>query len=138
MLLFLTIKPFEKKAIYFSIYLLSPLGVLLAWLVDGIFGAIIGSLFFWTISVDDFIAKNGYYKISHPFGGFMAPCCRYNLKKDYFYLVEKKLGDFSFDEPNLSSFTFTVDEKKRTLNLNYQLDNTNESNQFMDTTLFLN
>ena len=69
----------------------------------------------------------------------------YNLKPFFYkqtvslsepYLVEKKLGDFSFDEPTLSSFTFTVDEKKGTLNLNYQLDNTHKTNQFKDTTVF--
>jgi hypothetical protein len=137
LLFFLTIKPFEKKAIYFSIYILSPLGVVLAWLVDGIFGAVMASLFMWTISVDDFVVKNDNYKISQPFAGFMSACCKYSVKKNYYYLIEKKLGNFSFNEYDLSSAKFTVDENKHIVYLHYQFDQVNNKRQIADTILFL-
>jgi len=137
-LLFLTIKTFDKKSIYFSIYLLSPLGVIFAWLVDGIFGALIGSLFLWTISVDDFVVKSENYKITQQFTGFMGACCKYNLIKNYFYLAEKTIGDFTLEESDLTAAIFTVNENDNTLTINYKIEGVNNKTQNADTTLTLN
>ena len=96
-------------------------------------------MFLWTITVDDFVAKNEDYKISQPFAGFIAPCCKYNLKKNYFYLIEKKLGDFSFEPAEITFKTFTVDEKNQILKLRYQFDDINNNNkQTADTTITFN
>ena len=47
LLFFKTIKPFQKISIYFSLYLVSPILIFIGWLFDGIFGAILGSIFLY-------------------------------------------------------------------------------------------
>jgi hypothetical protein len=133
-LFLMTIKPFQKKAMYFALYVLSPLGVILSWLFDGLFGAIVGSIFFWTIAVDDSIKTSDNYIISKPFSGFLAPCCRYNVKRNYFYILERKLGEFQAEEVDWTSAKFVVSEDERTLNLKYHFIYWDQS---VDTTLTL-
>jgi len=136
-LFFLTIKPFQKKVMYFALYLLSPLGVLLSWLVDGLFGAIVGAIFLLTITVDDPIATADNYMISKPFAGFIAPCCKYNVKRNYFYVVEKKIGEFQIEETDLTSAKFSVSEDERTLKLKCQFTDWDRTVHKVDTTLIL-
>ena len=133
-LFFRTTKPFQKKAMYFALYLLSPLGVILSWLFGSLFGAIVGSIFFWTIAVDDSIKTSDNYIISQPFSGFLAPCCSYNVKRNYFYILERKLGEFQAEEVDWTSAKFIVSKDERAVNLKYRFIYWNRS---VDTTLTL-
>ena len=74
------------------------------------------------------------YKIVQSFRGMIAPCCKYTLKKNYFYLIEKKIGGFTLEPSQLSIKTFTVNEAENTITLNYKLD---EEELRLDTTMVL-
>jgi hypothetical protein len=128
-LFFMTIKPFEWLGLYFSIYVISPFGVLLSWLADGIFGAIIGSFFLFLLSPPIFAASNKDYFIKENSTGFMARCCNYSIYERNFWIFENKLLDFEFDEPNISKFEII----KKTAKITFK--RTEES--MLDTTIIV-
>lgn len=78
-LFFLNLRPFKKISIYFSIYLLSPILIGIAWLADGIFGAILGSVFFAILYLPDSKLKDDTYIIYENFQGFLGSCCTYDI-----------------------------------------------------------
>lgn len=91
----------------------------------------------WIFTVDNYIIKNKDYKITKPLAGFMAPCCKYDLKKSYYYLIEKEIGEFWFEPAQVKFITFIVDENKQTIKLRYQFDRINNIH-INDTTITLN
>ena len=97
-LFFFYLKPFKKKSIYFSFYILSPIFIFISWLIDGIFGAILGSIFLFFFSPDDSRLENSEINIYKKFGGLMGRCCNYEVTEPKLFLFEKKIADFSFED----------------------------------------
>ncbi len=136
-LLFLTIRPFEKKAIYFSLFVLSPIGVLLSFVGDAIFGAILGSIFLWAFTIEKPIAKHDNYKITEQFTGFLGSCCHYKLIKTNF-VFEKNVGAFKIEDSNSIDSNFKYNDSDKSLHLTYETSDFSGNYYKNDTTLFLN
>jgi hypothetical protein len=135
-LLFLTIKPFEKKAIYFSLYILSPIGVLLAFVGDAIFGVLIGSLFFWAFTTNEPITKSDNYKITKQFSGFLGSCCTYNLIKTK-YVFEKQVGKFKIEDSYGIDPKFNYNDIDKSINLTYESRDFRGNYYKRDTTIII-
>lgn len=89
---FFYLKPFTKLTLYFSYFVIAPILGLLAWLADGIMGAIVISFYFWLLpnsavySNNDFII---YRKIEGPLGRGD----KYELYEKLWFL-ENKIASF--------------------------------------------
>lgn len=97
-LFFIYAKPFKKISLYFSIYVVSPIIIGLGWLVDGIFGAILSSIFLFFFMPNDVRFENNEILINKKFGGFLGRCCEYEVIRKKTFLFEEKAADFSFDK----------------------------------------
>lgn len=97
-LFFFYVKPFKKRAIYFSLYVFSPLIIFLGWLIDGIFGAILGSIFLFFFIPNDIRFENDNLLINKKFQGFLGSCCKYEVIEKKMFLFEKKTGEFDSEE----------------------------------------
>lgn len=97
-LFFFYIKPFKKKAIYFGFYFFYPIFAFLGWLMDGIFGAILSSFLFLFFAPTDCRFENDQIQINKNFTGFFGGCCKYEVIEKKYFLFQKKVGDFKYEE----------------------------------------
>lgn len=97
-LFFYYVKPFKKIALYFSIYIFSPLLIFISWIIDGVFGAILGSVFLFFFIPNDTRFENDQIQINTKFQGFLGACCKYEVIEKKYILFERKMGEFQFDE----------------------------------------
>lgn len=97
-LFFYYIKPFKKTALYFSIYIFSPVVIFFSWLTDGLFGAILSSFFIFFFNPNDVRFENEQIQIKTKFEGFMGMCCKYEVIEKKYCLFEKKLTEFQFEK----------------------------------------
>jgi hypothetical protein len=98
LLFFLYLKPFKKLSFYFSLYVFSPILISLSWLIDGIFGAILGSLFLFFFVPGDVRFENNEIVINKKFGGLLGRCCDYEVIKKRMFLFEEKAAEFNLEE----------------------------------------
>ena len=96
-LFFLYVKPFKKISLYFSIYVFSPVIIGLSWLFDGIFGAILASIFLFFFMPNDVRFENNEILINQKFGGLFGRCCKYEVIRKKMFLFEEKVSDFDFN-----------------------------------------
>lgn len=96
-LFFYYVKPFKKRALYFSIYIFSPFLIFISWLIDGIFGAILGSVFLFFFVPNDTRFENDQIQINTKFQGLLGMCCKYEVIEKKFFLFERKIGEFQFE-----------------------------------------
>ena len=94
---FLFFNPFKFITAYFSLYVISPFLIFVAWLADGIFGAILASVFVGIFHVSTPIYTQNDYEIHEEFRGFMGHCCGYEVYKNHF-IFSQKIGKVSFDD----------------------------------------
>jgi hypothetical protein len=93
-LFFYYVKPFKKIALYFSIYIFSPFIIFISWLIDGIFGAVLGSIFLFFFVPNDIRFENDDIQINKKFGGFLGRCCEYEVIEEECFLFEKNIAKF--------------------------------------------
>lgn len=98
LLFFLYLKPFKKLSFYCSFYILSPIIIGLSWLMDGIFGAILGSIFLFFFMPSDVRFENDEILINKRFGGLLGRCCDYEVVKKRMFLFEEKAAEFNLEE----------------------------------------
>ena len=136
LLLFFHLKPLKKITIYFSFYVWSPIMILIAWLIDGIFGAILASIFLFFFMPDDSRLKDSDINIYKKFGGFMAMCCNYEITESKLLIFEKKIADFSFEE-NLYFKKENIHLKENVLEIRMNLKeyDFNENNYYGNDTI---
>ncbi|WP_337967582.1 hypothetical protein [uncultured Flavobacterium sp.] len=96
-LFFYYVKPFKKRALYFSIYIFSPFLIFISWLIDGIFGAILGSAFLFFFVPNDTRFENDQIQINTKFQGLLGMCCKYEVIEKKYFLFERKIGEFQFE-----------------------------------------
>ena len=71
-LFFLYVKPFKKISLYFSIYVFSPVIIGVSWLFDGIFGAILASIFLFFFMPNDVRFENNEILINQNLEVFLG------------------------------------------------------------------
>lgn len=97
-LFFYYIKPLKKKAIYFGFYFFYPILAFFGWLMDGIFGAILSSFLFLFFIPNDSRFENDQIQINKKFTGFLGACCKYEVLEKKYFLFERRLAEFKFEE----------------------------------------
>jgi hypothetical protein len=134
---FKTIRPFEKISIYFSLYILTPIIIILSWLGDGIFGGVLASIFFFIFLPTDTKYKDENFVINNKFQGFLGSCCSYDIIENKCFVFQKKLKEIRItDEHNFNISKLNVSDNK--INLFITIDAYNyKTNQIrtVDTTL---
>lgn len=138
-LYFLSRKPFRKWRWYFGIYFWSPLVVLVGWMMDGIFGAILGSFFFLFLIPPSYVFKDGNYLLNERFGGFMGRCCTYDIIEHKYFLLQRHRGEVTIGgEHSFQNSTFTAAGNQGYLRLEMEVyDLNNHRSRKVDTTLVL-
>ncbi len=97
-LFFFYVKPFKKRALYFSIYIFSPVFIFISWLIDGIFGAILGSIFLFFFVPNDNRFENDQIQINKKTAGLLGACCKYEVIEKKSFLFERKVSEFQFGD----------------------------------------
>ncbi|WP_291147030.1 hypothetical protein [Flavobacterium sp. UBA7680] len=115
-------KPFKKRALYFSIYIFSPVFIFISWLIDGIFGAILGSIFLFFFVPNDNRFENDQIQINRKTAGLLGACCKYEVIEKKYFLFEKNVAEFQF-ESNLYFRKEDIQIKKDTLKMHLILKN---------------
>ncbi|MDQ6471447.1 hypothetical protein RB619_12400 [Flavobacterium sp. LHD-80] len=121
-LFFYYVKPFKKRALYFSLFIFSPIFIFISWLIDGVFGAVLGSIFLFFFVPNDTRFENGQIQINKKFGGFLGACCKYEVIEKKYFLFEKNIGEFQFED-NLYFNKEDIQFQKDTLKMHLILKN---------------
>ena len=129
LLFFKTIKPFQKISIYFSLYLLYPLLIFIGWIVDGIFGAILGSIFLFFFAPSENLQKVENITIYKKFGGLLGRCCDYEFTKEELLIFERKVAELNFENVNFDRVPMEI--KNDTLYLNFILKEYDEKGNLL-------
>lgn len=90
-------KLFKIVTSYFSLYVISPFLIFLAWLADGIMGAIIASIFVGIFYTSIPVYTQDNYEVHEEFKGFMGRYCRYEIHENSF-LFSKNIATFAYSE----------------------------------------
>lgn len=93
---FFNLKPYSKMSMYFSYFVISPFLAFLAWLLDGIFGALVISMFYFWLFPNMKVYSNDELIVYRPIGGLMGSCCNYEVYEKMSFL-EKRIGKFQYD-----------------------------------------
>ncbi|MDI9311893.1 MAG: hypothetical protein QM535_16900 [Limnohabitans sp.] len=125
LLFFKTIKPFQKISIYFSLYLVSPILIFIGWLFDGIFGAILGSIFLFFFAPNESLQKVENITIYRKFGGLLGSCCDYEFTKNKMLIFERKVAELNLEKVNFDKTPMML--KNDTLYLNFVLKEYDEN-----------
>lgn len=118
-LFFKTIKPFHKISIYFSLYLLSPILIFIGWIIDGIFVAILASIFLFLFAPSENLKKIENITIYKKFGGLLGSCFDYEFTKEELLIFERKVAELNFENVNFDKVPMEI--KSDTLYLNFVL-----------------
>ncbi len=97
-LFFWSLKPFKKKAIYFSYYFFTPVIAFLGYIFGGVFlVGILGSVLLFPIFPKEKAFEKGDILVYHKFQGFLGACCSYEIYQKKFGIFEKHLKDIKVD-----------------------------------------
>ncbi len=121
-LFFYYVKPFKKIALYFSIYIFSPVFILISWLIDGVFSAVVGSFFLFFFVPNDIRFENDQIQINKKFEGLLDACCKYEVIEKKCFLFEKNRAEFQFED-NLYFRKEDIQIQKDTLKMHLILKN---------------
>ncbi len=95
---FLSLKPFKKRNIYFSYYVITPIITLLGYVFGGIFlVGILGSILLFPIFPKEQAFQKNDIIVYHKFQGFLGACCSYEIYQNKFGIFEKHLQDVKID-----------------------------------------
>lgn len=97
-LFFYYAKPFKKRALYFSFYVFSPFFIFISWLIDGIFGAVLSSIFLLFFLPNDTRFANNQIQINKKFEGLLGSCCKYEVIEKKFFVFERNIAEFQFEK----------------------------------------
>ncbi len=136
-LFFMTMRPFKWLSFYFSLYVVSPLLVVVSWLLNGLLGAILGSLFLFMFYPPQPKFQDGNFVFMQKFQGFLGSCCTYTIVQNKFFIFQKCVGEIRLDGSDaFKNSTFTASGKTGYLKVNIEVyDGVNKPSRKVDTTL---
>jgi hypothetical protein len=91
-------RPFKRAAIYYSIYMITPILPLLLWLFGGIFFGLLASIALYPIYPDKIKMENEKIAIYNKSQGFIGACCPYIVNEKKFLLLEKKITEVDLNQ----------------------------------------
>ncbi len=108
-LFFLNLKPFKKVALYFSIFVWTPLIAASFWIFHGVFLGLVSSIFLSPIFPNEIQYKKDNLKVYSKFQGFLGACCTYEITEQKFFLFEKHLGEIKHESIDFKNFDMKVE-----------------------------
>jgi hypothetical protein len=121
LLFFITIRPFRKQSLYYSMYLLSPVIIFVSWLLDGLFGAILASIFLAILYPSQKAFQQGEYVFYQKFPGFLGSCCTYDVVQNRLLILQRKQAELRITEThNFNQSQFWVANNKGYLRVNLE------------------
>jgi len=131
-LFFCNYKPFKKRVIYYAVYVFSPVVIFIAWVADGIFGAMLASVILFFVYPKDVVYKKGGLIIYKEFVGFMNVRRTYEINKTKFLLFENHIGRIRTDESlDFEDSSFTI--KNDSAVIRYKVSNYQDVQIMKDT-----
>lgn len=90
----MNIRPFKRISLYFSLYILTPILTVLSFLTDGIAGALLTSIFIFTVVTGSVESKfkSSDFRAYNNATGLFDQCCGYDVYKKQLLLLEKKIA----------------------------------------------
>jgi len=133
LLFFWNIKPFKIISIYFSYFVLSPIIIIITWLIDGLLGGLIASILLFPLQTDFVEYKKEQFNIYEKHQGFLDGCCTYLIKERELLLFEKNIkeiridGKIDFNKSSLSNENGILKLKYECEGYDYELEKTIKS-----------
>lgn len=95
---FLSLKPFKKRNLYFSYYVITPIVTLLGYIFGGIFlVGILGSILLFPIYPKEKAFEKKDIIVYYKFQGFLGACCSYEIYQKKYVIFEKHRQDIKVD-----------------------------------------
>jgi hypothetical protein len=117
---FLSVKPFKKRNIYFSYYVVTPIITLLGYVFGGVFlVGILGSILLFPVYPKEEAFEKKDIIVYHKFQGFLGACCSYEIYQNKFSVFEKHLVDIKVDDADFSKNQIFSDEES--VKINYKV-----------------
>ena len=91
-LFFYYLQPFKKINFYFSIYAISAGLLIVSLILRGISGGLLASVVLFPVYPDQLDFQQDNVRIYTPYQGFMAVCCRYEIREVKMLIFEKNYG----------------------------------------------
>jgi hypothetical protein len=99
---------------------------ILTWLADGIFGALVGGLFFAFLMPPEHVREYKGYELRLPFSGFMSYCCHYNIYQRKWLVLEQEVAQFRIGQEPRSLTGFMISNNQRQAVVSFE-ENSHES-----------
>ena len=91
-LFFYYLQPFKKINFYFSIYAISACLLMVSLILRGVTGGLLASVVLFPVYPDQLEFQQDHVRIYRSYQGFMAACCRYEIREVKMLIFEKKYG----------------------------------------------
>lgn len=91
-LFFYYLKPFKKINLYFSIYAIFAGLLIVSLILRGISGGLLASVLLFPFYPDQLAFQQDNVRIYMPYQGFMAACCKYEIREEKMLIFEKNYG----------------------------------------------
>ena len=139
LLFFWNLRPFRKSAIYFSIYIITPILTFIFWLFGGIFFGILASIILYPIQPNNLKFGEENFKIYENQSGFFGNCCPYIVTENHWIIFERKIKEFHiYDEVNPNNSSIRTRNGRSELKINYdEYEFLEPSSKNKDTIIFL-
>ena len=97
-LFFYNVKPFKKLAVYFGIYVFSPVIIFISTIISGFFGVMLASILLSFLLHGNEVYNNHDVKVYTLFRGFLGGCCTYEITESKFFIFEKHIANIVITE----------------------------------------
>jgi hypothetical protein len=117
---FWSLKPFKKRAIYFSYYFFTPVVAFLGYIFGGVFlVGILGSILLFPVYPKEKAFEKKDIIVYHKFQGFLGACCSYEIYQNNLGVFEKHLVDIKVDDADFNKNQIFSDEES--VKINYKV-----------------
>jgi len=121
-LFFWNFKPFKKKVIYFSIYIVTPIFSLLFWIFGGIFFGLLASIVLYPVQPNKLAIEKDNISIYENTQGFLGHCCPYMITEKQYFIFEKKIKEINLYD-QIDSDNSSIITKNGKSELKVRIDN---------------
>ena len=138
-LFFWNLRPFKKIAIYFSIYVITPILIINFWLFGGIFLGVLSSVVLYPIQSNELKLSEKNIQVYENENGFLGNCCPHVVTEKHWAIFQREIKEFDLhDEINSNNSSINIQNGRRELKINYdEYEFLEPSTKNKDTIIFL-
>jgi len=119
-LFFYNVKPFKKLAVYFGMYVFSPVIIFISTLINGFFGIMLATILLTFLMGSNQVYNKHDVKVYTLFQGFLGGCCTYEITESKFFVFEKHVANIYINEDiNFENADVTINADSVSI-LNYK------------------